>query len=80
MFLRPTGWENLAEALLNHELLPADDETFVFARNAKLARGADLRTLLDRDQLRSPCQSTDTIKWLAGEITQDRPPTCAPIS
>ena len=40
------------DALMNEELLPADDGTFVAARNAKLARGAELRRLLDQDQLR----------------------------
>ena len=62
------------EVLMNEDLLPADDGTFVSARNAKLARGADLRKLLNQDQLRSLYQSMDTIKWLAGEITQDRTP------
>ncbi len=66
--------EEVREALMNHELLPADDETFVFARNAKLARGADLRTLLNQDQFRPLFQSTDTIKWLAGEITEGQTP------
>lgn len=62
------------EALMNKDLLPADDETFVSARNAKLARGADLRKLLNQDQLRSLFQPMDAIKWLIGEITQDRTP------
>jgi len=62
------------EALMDEDLLPADDGTFVSARNAKLARGADLRKLLIHDQLRLLFQSTDTIKWLSGAITQDRTP------
>jgi hypothetical protein len=62
------------DALMNEALLPTDDGTFVCAQNAKLARGADLRTLLDRDQLHSLFQSTEMLKWLAGEITQDRTP------
>ena len=37
------------EALTAKELLPADDGSFVSARNAKLARGAELRKLLDHD-------------------------------
>lgn len=60
------------EALKNEDLLPADDGTFVSARNAKLARGADLRKLLNHDQLCLLFQSRDTVKWLAGTITQDR--------
>lgn len=62
------------EALAAKELLPTDDDSFVSARNAKLARGADLRKLLDQDQLTDLFQSEDTIKWLAGSITQDRTP------
>ncbi len=62
------------EALMNEELLPADDGTFVAARNAKLARSTELRKLLDQNQLRALFQSNDEIKWLVGTITQDRTP------
>ncbi|MBM9536678.1 sacsin N-terminal ATP-binding-like domain-containing protein [Desulfobulbus alkaliphilus] len=62
------------ESLAAKELLPTDDDSFVAARNAKLARGADLRKLLDQDQLTDLFQSENTIKWLAGSITQDRTP------
>jgi hypothetical protein len=66
--------EAVRDALLDQELLPTDDETFVSARNAKLARGAELRNLLTHDQLRELFQSDDDIRWLSGEITQDRTP------
>ncbi len=66
--------EAVRDALLDQELLPTDDGTFVSARNAKLARGAELRKLLTHDQLRELFQSDDDIKWLSGEITQDRTP------
>lgn len=62
------------EALLAEDLLPADDGTFVAARNAKLARGADLRKLLNHDQLSRLFQSQVVVKWLDGSITQDRTP------
>lgn len=65
---------SVREALAAKELLPVDDGSFVSARNAKLARGADLRKLLDHEQLRKLFQSEDPIKWLAGSITQDRTP------
>ena len=61
-------------ALMEQEFLPADDGTFLAARNAKLARGAELRKLLNQDQLRSLFQSSGVIKWLVGTITQDRTP------
>ncbi|HDM77281.1 MAG TPA: hypothetical protein ENG51_12570, partial [Deltaproteobacteria bacterium] len=66
--------EAVRDALLDQELLPTDYGTFVSARNAKLARGAELRKLLTHDQLRELFQSDDDIKWLSGEITQDRTP------
>ncbi|MCD6174527.1 MAG: hypothetical protein J7K65_01995, partial [Planctomycetes bacterium] len=64
--------EAVRDALLDQELLPTDDGTFVSARNAKLARG--LRKFLTHDQLRELFQSDDDIKWLSGEITQDLTP------
>ena len=60
------------EALTTQELLPADGGSFVSARNAKLARSADLIKLLDHDQLRDLFPSGDTVKWLAGIITQNQ--------
>lgn len=65
---------SVRESLAVKELLPSDDGSFVSARNAKLARGADLRKLLDHEQLRKLFQSEATVKWLAGSITQDRTP------
>ncbi len=65
---------SVRDNLAVNELLPADDGSFVSARNAKLARGADLRKLLDHEQLRKLFQSEATVKWLAGSITQDRTP------
>lgn len=66
--------EVVSDALMDHELLPADEGTFVSARNAKLARRAELRKLLTHDQLRELFQSKDNIRWLSGEITQDLTP------
>ena len=62
------------EALMDEDLLPTDGGTFVSARNAKLARGADLRKVLNHDQLSSVFHLESRIKWLTGEITQDRTP------
>ena len=64
----------IRETLQQEDLLPADDDSFISAGNAKLARGADLRKLLTQEQLPLFFQSTEHIKWLAGEITQDRTP------
>jgi hypothetical protein len=66
--------ESVRDTLIKKELLPADDGSFVSAENAKLAHVADLRKLLGQVQLGQLFQSTATIKWLAGEITQDKTP------
>lgn len=62
------------DALMEKELLPTDEGAFVTAKNAKLARGAELRNLLANYQLSELFQSNDNIRWLSGEITQDRTP------
>lgn len=61
-------------ALREQDLLPAFDGTFISASKAKLARGADLRALLTYDQLQGLFQTDEEIKWLSGEITEDRTP------
>ena len=62
-------------ALMNKELLPANDGTFVSAPNAKLARGDAIRNLLNHNQLGTLfSQSNDTVKWLSSEITEDQTP------
>ena len=66
--------ESVHNAFFEHELLPADDGTYVSANNAKLARGSELRDLLNQERLRSLLQSSDPTKWLMGTITQDRTP------
>lgn len=66
--------ESVRDTLIKEELLPANDGSFVSAENAKLARGAGLRKLLNQIQLSRLFESTDTMKWLAEEITQDRTP------
>ena len=66
--------ESVRNTLIKEELLPSDDGSFVSAGNAKLARGGDLRKLLSQLQLGQLFQSPATMKWLDGEITQDRTP------
>jgi hypothetical protein len=66
--------DSVRNTLIKEELLPADDGSFVSAGNAKLARGSDLRKLLSQEQLGQLFKSPATMKWLAGEITQDRTP------
>ena len=65
-------FNRITKVLLSEKLLPKDDETFVAAPNAKLARGAELTRLLNKDQLRALLQSDYEVGWLAGKITQDQ--------
>ena len=63
------------KVLINEELLPANDGTFVSARNAKLARGDAIRDLLNHNQLCTLfSQLNNPIKWLSSDITEDRTP------
>jgi hypothetical protein len=61
---------SISDAFKNDELIPTDDWTFVKAQNAKLARGSELRNLLNHDQLGLLFQSPHVIKWLSAEITE----------
>lgn len=66
--------KSVRNALAEQDLLPCADGSFVSAKKAKLARGGDLRKLLNQDQLSLLFQSSGTVKWLVGDITQDRTP------
>jgi len=61
-------------ALTNGEYIPADDKTFVSAKNTKIARSADLRNLLTAEQLQLLYKETQLVKWASAEISQDRTP------
>jgi hypothetical protein len=66
--------DSVRKTLATKELLPADNGTFISANTAKLARGADLRNLLNQDQLCMLFDSKTALNWLIDEITQDRTP------
>src|SRR5690606_6946239 len=55
------------EAFTTLELIPADDGSFVSARNAKLASADWLRKLLRGEQLKLLYQKE--LKWVHGDIT-----------
>lgn len=67
-------YTEVRDAFRENDLLPANDGTFVSARNAKLARGAALLKILNQAKLGELFQSNEDIKWLSDEITQDRTP------
>jgi len=62
------------DVFMTQELLPTNDGTFVSAQNAKLARGTGLRKLLDHNHLRSLFGVNSDVRWLPGQITQDKSP------
>lgn len=65
-------FSRVRRALMNEELLPADDGTFVAARNAKIAGSERLSRLLNSNQLRQLLQTTGVTKWLSSEISERR--------
>ena len=65
-------FNKVRRALMDEKLLPADDGTFVAARNAKIAGSERLTKLLNSNQLRLLDQTTNVIKWLSSEITERR--------
>lgn len=67
-------FSKVREVLLSEELLPANDGTFVAARNARLVRGIELTNLLNQDQLRTMFESDEDVKWLTAEITENQTP------
>jgi hypothetical protein len=64
-------YSEVLNALLNDELLPTNDEGYVSGKNAKLARGSDLRTLLSQNNLEQLYNEKD-LNWLDGSITFNR--------
>jgi hypothetical protein len=57
----------------NEEFLPTSDGSHVSAKNAKLARGADLITLLSSMQLQILYAASNELKWLSDVITHSMP-------
>jgi hypothetical protein len=62
----------VCERFMVEELIPSYDGTFVSAQNAKISRSTDLRDLLSADQLSLLCKSTQLLKWVSADITQDK--------
>lgn len=62
------------DVFITQELLPTDDGIFVSAQNAKLARDAGLRKLLDQNHLRTLFGVSSDVRWLPGDITRGKAP------
>jgi hypothetical protein len=65
---RPISRAVLKE-LQTKELLPASDGSFVSAKNAKFARGSELRRLLDYGKL-NMLYNTANLKWVSQDFSQ----------
>lgn len=69
-------FEATRDALQQHRLLPAHEDGYVKAKHGMLARGGELRTLLDSNQLSDLFnKSKRNIQWLDENITHDRAQT-----
>ena len=67
-------YEQVKATLSAEPLLPAHRDGYLSAGQALLARGQDLRELLDERQLSALFPAAFDRGWLAGAITQDRTP------
>ena len=65
-------FNRLSETFMNEELLPANDETFISAQNAKLADSEGLIELLKPNQLSLLFKRSNVTKWLVPVITARR--------
>ena len=66
-------YKRVKKALMNEDLLPADDGSFVAAKNALLARGIELmKLLISATNLSRLWESNSNIKWLPSTITENR--------
>lgn len=68
-------YESVLDTLSKEQLLPTVDGSFISAQNAVLARGTELRNLLNSVQLGQLfANSVTSMKWLAEDITENRNP------
>ncbi len=72
-FFRPV-FDAVRAAFIGEPLLPTDDGRYIASGNAKLARGAELRDLLNDGKLACLYRSEEDLKWLTGDITEGRTP------
>lgn len=67
-------YNQVLQILKQYPLLPTADGTFARATQVKLARSADLRELINDQQLSSLYGASSPLYWLLAEITADRMP------
>jgi len=66
--------DSAKKAFKEEALLPAEDGSFISAKQAKLARGTDLRELLSPERLQKLYDSNADLKWLSEDVTQNKTP------
>lgn len=62
------------EAIRDEDLLPTHEGGYVSGQNARLASSANLRELLNEEQLGDLLELSGEVYWLSGQITRDRTP------
>lgn len=67
-------YDEVRTAFRTKPLLPTDGKTWVPASHAVLARGAELRDILNEQQLKHLLGRDDHPRWLIGNITRERTP------
>jgi len=65
-------YDQTLRVLKRYRLLPTADGTFASARQVKLARGSDLRELINERQLSALYGTPNPMHWLTSDITEDR--------
>ena len=67
-------YNKVLAAIRNEALIPAYDEGYVSGKEAKLAGSEALRNLLDSARLQQFFNTDEPLRWISGEVTQDRTP------
>src|SRR5579859_5947828 len=65
-------YEHTLQVLKRYRLLPAADGTFASATQLKIARGAELRELINERQLSTLYGASTSLHWLTPGITPDK--------
>ncbi|HYT41558.1 MAG TPA: hypothetical protein VEP90_04390, partial [Methylomirabilota bacterium] len=65
-------YDQTLQVLKRNRLLPTTDGTFASAAQVKIARGADLRELINERQLSTLYGASTPLHWLTSDITFDR--------
>ena len=65
-------FDKTMDAIRNEPLIPAYDTGYIAGSHALIAGSETLRSLLDEEQLKQLCGTQRLVRWVTGEITEDR--------